>query len=202
VQRSVHPCKSLSQGGNTSEESQIASVKVPEVEATFRHLDDADVPWVKVKSIRKADGTEAHVLEKWLAFSADPQYLTIYAKWDPGVITRRHGHFSPHVIFVMEGDMYCGDRYCPQGTHVELPFGASFGPFVAGESGAMVFEVMMGDPRPWGDDEEAFQATLKTQYCCTYRSTHHFSRLARRPSCTLEPRGQQEITSCNVVIAG
>ena len=33
----------------------------------------------------------------------------------------RHGHYSPHVIFVISGEMWCGDRHCPAGTHVELP---------------------------------------------------------------------------------
>lgn len=136
-------------------------MKVEGAEPTFRHLDDAEVPWIKVKAVRRSDGTDACVWEKWLAFNADPPYLTIYAKWDPGVITRRHGHFSNHAIFVIEGDMWCGDRYCPAGTHVELPLGAAFGPFVAGENGALVFEVMMGDPRSWGDDPQAFEATLR-----------------------------------------
>ena len=89
--------------------------------------------------------------EKWLAFSPDPQYLSLYARWDPGMVIRCHGHFSPHVVYVISGDMWCGDRYCPAGTHIELPLGASFGPFVAGAGGTELLEVMMGDPRSWGD---------------------------------------------------
>jgi hypothetical protein len=64
------------------------------------------------------------------------------------------------VLFVIEGDMWCGDRHCPAGTHIELPFGAAFGPFVAGESGTLLLEVMMGDPRSWGDDPDAFHRAL------------------------------------------
>jgi hypothetical protein len=135
-------------------------VKVPGLEPTFRHTDDADVTWQQVKAIRNADGTVSSVWEKWLAFSPDPQYLSLYAKWDPGVVVRRHGHYSPHVLFVIEGDMWCGDRHCPAGTHIELPFGAAFGPFVAGESGTLLLEVMMGDPRSWGDDPDAFRLAL------------------------------------------
>jgi hypothetical protein len=56
--------------------------------------------------------------------------------------------------------MWCGDRHCPAGTHIELPFGAAFGPFVAGDSGTLLLEVMMGDPRSWGDQPEAFEQTL------------------------------------------
>ena len=128
------------------------SPKTEGFEPTFRHLDDPDVPWQAVKAQRNADGTTAHVWEKWLAFSPDPQYLTLYARYDPAMVVRRHGHFSPHVVFVLEGEITVGDRPCPAGTHIELPLGAAFGPIVAGPEGAVLFEVMMGDPRSWGDD--------------------------------------------------
>ncbi len=142
---------------------KIASPKIEGLAPTFRHLDDPDMKWQQVKAIRRADGTVASIWEKWLAFSPNPQYLSLYAKWDPGVITRRHGHYSPHVIFVIDGDMWCGDRYCPAGTHVELPFGAAFGPFRAGDKGTLLLEVMMGDPRSWGDDPDAFRRALAAQ---------------------------------------
>jgi ChrR Cupin-like domain len=127
---------------------------------TFRHVDDADVPWQKVKAQRNADGTESAVWEKWFAFSPDPQYLSLYARYDPGMIVRRHGHLSPHVLFVIDGSLRIGDRDCPAGTHVELPQGAAFGPLIAGADGALLFEVMMGDPRSWGDDPAAFERAL------------------------------------------
>jgi hypothetical protein len=133
------------------------------VEPTFRHLDDTDVGWQVVKAQRNADGSVAHVWEKWLAFSADPPYLTLYARYDPGMVVRRHGHFSPHVVFVLEGEVCIGERRCPAGTHVELPLGAAFGPIVAGAEGAVMFEVMMGDPRSWGDEPTAFEAALAAQ---------------------------------------
>ena len=96
-----------------------------------------------------------------LAFSADPLYLSLYARWDPGVIQRRHGHLSPHVVMVLEGEILCGDRRCPAGTHIELPEGAAFGPFEAGPNGRVLFEVMMGDPRGWGDDPASFARLLE-----------------------------------------
>ena len=61
---------------------------------------------------------------------------------------------------VLEGEILCGDRPCPVGTHIELPRGAAFGPFVAGAEGAVLFEVMMGDPRWGGDDPDSFQRVL------------------------------------------
>ncbi|MDZ7675306.1 MAG: hypothetical protein U5K30_09585 [Acidimicrobiales bacterium] len=97
------------------------SPKVQGREPVFRHLDDSDVPWQQVKRQRNADGTEASVLEKWLAFSPDPQYLSLYARYDPGMIVRRHGHYSPHVVFVLDGELEVGDVRCPPGTHIELP---------------------------------------------------------------------------------
>ena len=139
-----------------------ASPKIEGREAVYRHLDDPDIRWQEVKSVRKRDGTTASIWEKWLAFSPDPQYLSLYAKWDPGMVMRRHGPFSPHVLFVISGEMWCGERHCPAGTHIELPFGAAFGPFVSGPQGTVLFEVMMGDPRSWGDDPESFRWALAT----------------------------------------
>jgi hypothetical protein len=144
-------------------EAAPPSPKREGVEPTFRHLDDPDVPWQAIKAQRNADGSVGHVWEKWLAFSPDPQYLTLYARYDPGMVVRRHGHFSPHVVFVLEGEVSFGDRRCSAGTHVELPMGAAFGPVVAGPEGVVMFEVMMGDPRSWGDEPEAFEAALADQ---------------------------------------
>jgi len=137
------------------------SPKVAGREPVFRHLDDPDMAFQKVRAQRNADGSESFVHEKWLAFSPDPQYLSIYARYDPGMIVRRHGHFSPHIVFVIEGSVRCGDVECPAGTHIELPLGAAFGPFVAGPEGAVMFEVMMGDPRSWGDEPEAFETAMR-----------------------------------------
>ncbi len=125
---------------------------------TFRHLDDATVPWQEVRRQRNADGSTSSVWEKWLAFSPDPLYLSLYARYDSGMLVRRHGHLSPHVVFVLEGEVTIGDRRCPAGTHVELPLGAAFGPLEAGPAGAVLFEVMLGDPRSWGDDPASFAA--------------------------------------------
>jgi hypothetical protein len=131
---------------------------VPGREPVFRHLDDADVPWQAVKRQRNADGTTAEVREKWLAFSPDPQYLSLYAEYDPGMIVRRHGHFGPHVVFVLRGRLDVGGRPCRAGTHIELPLGAAFGPLIAGPDGCTLFEVMIGDPRSWGDDPQSLEA--------------------------------------------
>lgn len=132
----------------------------PMTEPKFRHLDD--VEWRKVRAQRNADGTEAFVHEKWIAYSSEPTYLSLYARYDPGMIVRRHGHRSPHIVFMLEGSCTIGDQECGPGMHVELPYGAAFGPIVAGPDGATMFEVMMGDPSSWGDRPEAFEAALRT----------------------------------------
>jgi hypothetical protein len=119
-----------------------------------------DVPWIKVRSQRNPDGTESHVWERWVAFSVDPLYLALYARWDPGMIVRRHGHHSPHTLTVLAGELMCGDERCRVGSHIELPYGAAFGPFVAGDDGVELYEVMMGDPRSWSDEPEVMHQLL------------------------------------------
>ena len=81
---------------------------MPGREPVFREFDDPDVPWQRVKAQRNADGTESSVWEKWFAFSNEPQYLSLYARYDPGMVVRRHGHFSPHIVFVVEGEVWIG----------------------------------------------------------------------------------------------
>lgn len=119
-----------------------------------------DVPWIPVRSQRNADGSESHVRERWVAFSVEPLYLALFARWDPGMIVRRHGHHSPHTLTVLAGEFHCGDELCGVGTHIELPFGAAFGPFVAGPEGVDLYEVMMGDPRSWSDEPEVMAQLL------------------------------------------
>ena len=130
------------------------------VEPIFRHMDDADMPWQLCRAQRNADGSESFVREKWFAFSPYPQYLSLYAEYDPGMMVHAHGHNSDHVVFVISGDVMCGDVHCPAGTHIALDQGDTFGPFIAGPSGAVLFEVMMGDPRSFAADVEGFERLL------------------------------------------
>lgn len=143
----------------TDEHDDARPADAPPREPSFRHLDE--VEWRKVRAQRNADGSEAFVHEKWMSYSSDPRYLSLYARYDPGMVVRRHGHRSPHVVFVLEGSCTIGEVECGPGTHVELPYGAAFGPIVAGDEGVVMFEVMMGDPRSWGDDPSAFERALR-----------------------------------------
>lgn len=123
----------------------------------FTHVDD-DLPWQEVRRQQHPGGRVASVREKWFEFS--PQYLSLYARWDPGMMVHAHGHNSDHVVFVVEGEMTCGDVRCTPGTHIALDQGDTFGPFVAGPEGVTLFEVMMGDPRSFPADPEGWRRLL------------------------------------------
>jgi len=119
------------------------------------HLDDFG--WQEVRSQQHGDRV-ANVCEKWVDFS--PRFLSLYAKWDPGMMVHAHGHNSDHVVFVLEGDMMCGDVHCTPGTHIALDQGDTFGPFIAGPDGVVLFEVMMGDPRSFAADPDSWDRLL------------------------------------------
>jgi len=121
----------------------------------FRHLDD--LKWQEVRRQQHGERV-ASVFEKWMEFS--DRYLSLYAKWDPGMIVQAHGHNSDHVVFVVEGEMTCGDVVCTAGTHIALDQGDTFGPFVAGPHGVVLFEIMMGDPRSFPKDLDAYERFL------------------------------------------
>lgn len=126
---------------------------MPEVK--FRHADDEK--WHEVRALKQGSRRMV-VREKWLEFS--PKFLTLHAKWDAGMMIHKHGHNSDHILYVLEGEMTCGDVRCTKGMHVTLEHGAAFGPFIAGPDGVELFEVMMGDPRSWAADPEGFEKLL------------------------------------------
>jgi hypothetical protein len=118
----------------------------------FRHVDDEK--WQDVRRMEQGN-REMLVREKWLDFT--PEFLSLIAVWDPGMIVQPHGHNSNHVIYVLDGDMTCGDVHCPTGMHIALDQGDVFGPFVAGPKGVTLFEVMMGDPRSFPAPPEIYE---------------------------------------------
>lgn len=135
----------------------------PDAQSTQRsprivHVDD--VAWQEVR--RQQHGPDpartASVYERWL--DTDGGFLSLYARWDPGMMVQPHGHNSDHVVFVLEGSMTCGDVECRPGTHIGLDHGDDFGPFVAGPDGVVLFEVMMGDPRSFPARQDEWHALL------------------------------------------
>jgi hypothetical protein len=122
------------------------------------HVDD--VPWQEVR--RQQHGPDpartASVYERWLDTRGG--FLSLHARWDPGMMVQPHGHNSDHVVLVLEGSMTCGDVECGPGTHIALDQGDDFGPFVAGPEGVVLFEVMMGDPRSFPARQDEWHALL------------------------------------------
>ena len=76
------------------------------------------------------------------------------------MMIHKHGHNSDHILYVLAGEMTCGDVRCTPGMHITLEQGAAFGPFVAGPEGVELFEVMMGDPRSFPARQDEWQALL------------------------------------------
>ena len=77
------------------------------------------------------------------------------------MVIERHGHMSDHVVYVLEGEITIGDRRCTKGMHVTLEKGAVFGPIIGGPEGALLYEIMMGDPRAVPADKAAHEAFCK-----------------------------------------
>ncbi len=122
----------------------------------FVHIDE--VPWTEV--IAQLHGERrASVHEKFLEWT--PQRMVVLGRYDPHVVIERHGHASDHLVYVLEGDLMVGERHCGPGTLIVLELGATFGPLIAGASGALLFEVWMGDPRPVPANKEEYHALLR-----------------------------------------
>src|SRR3954454_6662272 len=116
-----------------------------------------DVPWQEVKAQAHGD-RRVSVWEKYLEWT--PDLMVLYARYDPGMLIERHGHRSDHIVYVIDGAITVGDRHCGPGTNIVLEQGAVFGPIEAGADGALLLEIMMGDPRSNPADPEGFAALL------------------------------------------
>src|SRR5690242_5065016 len=104
------------------------SPKIDGVEATFSHVDD--IEWTEVQRQRNADGSVCVVREKWPIIR--PGFLSAYVHYEPGMVVRRHGHRSNHIVFVLDGSGWIGGETVTPHTHIHVPLGAAFGPIVAG----------------------------------------------------------------------
>jgi hypothetical protein len=137
-----------------TEATEPAPASIPRL--AFVHIDE--VPWNEV--IAQMHGQRrVSVHEKFLEWNA--QRMVVLGRYDPHVVIERHGHASDHLVYVLEGALLVGDRQCPAGTLIVLEVGAKFGPLIAGDHGALLFEVWMGDPRPVPDNKEAYYALLR-----------------------------------------
>ena len=116
-----------------------------------------DVAWQEVKAQLHGE-RRVSVWERYLEWS--PGLMVLYARYDPGMLVERHGHLSNHVVYVLQGQITVGDVVCGPCTSIVLEEGAVFGPIEAGPEGALLLEIMTGDPRAVPADREDFAALL------------------------------------------
>ncbi|TML39246.1 MAG: hypothetical protein E6G27_11375 [Actinobacteria bacterium] len=116
-----------------------------------------DVAWQEVKAQLHGE-RRVSVWERYLEWS--PGLMVLYARYDPGMLVERHGHLSNHVVYVLQGQITVGDVVCSPSTSIVLEEGAVFGPIEAGPDGALLLEIMTGDPRAVPADREGFAALL------------------------------------------
>src|SRR5512139_2627646 len=92
-----------------------------------------------------------------------PDFLSAYVHYEPGMVVRRHGHRSNHVVIVLDGGTWLGDRWCTPGTHVHVPLGAAFGPIIAGPDGVTCWELSFGEFGGWGDEPELYEEAIEAR---------------------------------------
>lgn len=124
---------------------------------TVRHVDD--IEWTEVQRQRNADGSVSVVREKWPIIR--PGFLSAHVMYEPGMVVRRHGHRSNHLVFVLGGSGRLGEIEVAAGAHVHVPLGAAFGPIVAGPDGLNCWELSFGEFGGWGDQPELYTAEIE-----------------------------------------
>ena len=118
----------------------------------FWHVDD--IGWTEVQRQQNADDSVSVVREKWPIIR--PDFLSAHVHYESGMVVRRHGHRSNHVVFVLGGSGWIGGEPCRPGTHIHVPLGAAFGPIVAGPEGLTCWELSFGEFGGWGDRPELY----------------------------------------------
>ncbi len=126
-----------------------------------RIVDVADVPEQEVVRIEFADGRVASIFERFLETS--PRMFSFFNRWDPGMISLRHGHQGDHVVYVLAGEVRVGERLCRAGTHIFLMHGDRFGPWIAGTDGCELLGIIAGNPAPFwtAEDMAEYHALLE-----------------------------------------
>jgi hypothetical protein len=90
-----------------------------------------------------------------------PQRVVVHTRYDPGLVIEKHSHLADEVIYVLDGEIRIGDRRCAAGTSLVLERGTPFGPVIAGERGAVLFEVFSGEPGHVSEDPAGFLRMLE-----------------------------------------
>ena len=123
-------------------------------------VDANAVPWTEVIAQQHGE-RRVSVHEKFLEWT--PQRMVVLGRYDPNVVIERHGHASDHLVYVLEGELFVGERRCAPGTLIVLEHGATFGPLIAGSAGALLFETWAGDPRPVPADKDEYYSLLRAR---------------------------------------
>jgi hypothetical protein len=123
---------------------------------TIRRVDE--IAWQEVRAQVDASGRRISVWNRFV--DVTPTRTVLHTRYDPGVVLARHAHHSEEVIFVLDGDIRVGDVSCPAGTVIILEPGMSFGPLIAGDRGALIFEVFRGPAHRKSEDAEEFDRLL------------------------------------------
>ena len=137
---------------NLPQDDNESAPRIDGVEAVYWHLDDID--WTEVQRQQNADGSVSVVREKWPIIR--PDFLSAHVHYEPGMVVRRHGHRSNHVVFVLGGSGWIGTKPCEPGTHIHVPLGSAFGPIIAGPEGLTCWELSFGEFGGWGDQPELY----------------------------------------------
>ena len=139
----------------SADQAESSPETFPE-KAAFWHLDDID--WTQVQRQQNADGSVSVVREKWPIIR--PDFLSAHVHYEAGMIVRRHGHRSNHIVFVLDGGGWIGGDWSAPGTHIHVPLGAAFGPIVAGPEGLTCWELSFGEFGGWGDQPELYEQEI------------------------------------------
>ncbi|EQA98428.1 hypothetical protein [Sphingobium baderi] len=122
------------------------------------HVDD--VHEQEVVRVEYDDGRHTSIHERFLLDT--PRMFSFWNRWDPGMISLKHGHQGDHIVFVLDGEVMVGGVQCRKGSHIFLMHGDRFGPWIAGPEGCELLGIIAGDGSAfWSDQDMAdYQAML------------------------------------------
>ena len=71
----------------------------------------------------------------------EPTFTSAYIELAPHATHDNQSDSGQRVMWIIEGGATFGDRWCPSGTHIELPPGATTGTITAGDEGVLFLEL-------------------------------------------------------------
>ena len=116
----------------------------------IKNIDDVETH--EVVRIEYDDGRSASVHEKFLA--TRPNFVSFYNRWDPGMMSLRHGHQGDHIVYVLDGEVTVGGEVCRKGSFLFLLHGDTFGPWIAGPEGCELLGFIAGEGSAFWSDED------------------------------------------------